>query len=268
MIFGPIAFLAWAYLWRTSHRGATTKYGQHGRPNSSFTSDVVAPSQNAVAPAAVTDAIGSERVRDVFGTEAPMASTKPLSEPEAQRQEALARRAPGWLDVTAFGLFTGGWIFMGAMWNLRYAGMALAISVMAGLVYVVVRWKLKYMPDLSAELSRQSRFRRGAALLSSAAVFVVAIGLAAAFQLLFWNFWNDLHSQDWPMKMPFAANGAEARSTFQLDKLKSLAADRAADIRVMGGGGTFGPPRPGSMSSWVLRVRPSPCCSCSSPFKF
>jgi hypothetical protein len=55
------------------------------------------------------------------------------------------------------GLFTAGWFFMGVMWNLRYAGMALAIAVMSDLVYCVLRWKLKYLPELRAELSRQPR---------------------------------------------------------------------------------------------------------------
>ena len=93
-----------------------------------------------------------------------MRPTEPLSEHEAKRGEELADRAPAWVDMIAFGMLLGGWIFMGAMWNLRKPGLALAIAVMAGLTYGVLRWKLKYLPDLRAELSRQSRFRRGVAL--------------------------------------------------------------------------------------------------------
>jgi hypothetical protein len=101
--------------------------------------------------------------------------TEPLSEQEAKRGGELAHRAPAWVDLIAFGMLLGGWIFMGAMWNLQKPGLALAIAVMAGLTYSALRWKLKYLPDLRAELSRQSRFRRGVALTFGFLCFLVAM---------------------------------------------------------------------------------------------
>jgi predicted Ser/Thr protein kinase len=162
--------------------------------------------------------------------------TEPLSEQETKRREVLAHRAPAWVDLIAFGMFLCGWIFMGAMWNLRKPGLALAIAVMAGLTYGALRWKLKYLPDLRAELSRQSRFRRGVALTCGFLCFLVAMLAVMSAHLNYWNSW-DVLSQDWVMKAPPIARGADARVKFPLDKLKSLAADKTADLQVAGGGG-------------------------------
>jgi serine/threonine protein kinase len=201
VIFGPLALAAWASLWWATHFLVKDRRAQ----------------RNAVVDnVAVARAVDEVAVQSLVHRGSMAPPTEPSRDREAQRQEELAHRAPASIDLTALALFLGGWIFMGMMWNLRYAGMALAIAVMAGLVYCILRWKLKYLPELRAELSRQSRFQRGVALASFLAVFFVAMSAVVAAQIGFWNAIDALGSRDWLDKLPFAASGAEARSTFPL----------------------------------------------------
>jgi predicted Ser/Thr protein kinase len=177
--------------------------------------------------------------------------TEPLSQQEAKRGEELAHRAPAWVDLIAFGMLLGGWIFMGAMWNLRKPGLALAIAVMAGLTYGALRWNLKYLPDLRTELSRQSRFRRSVALACGFLCFLFAMLAVMSAHVNYWKSW-DLLSQDWVMKAPPIARGADARVKFPLDKLKGLAADETADLQVAGGGGGGNMAIPGLEIGWAV----------------
>jgi tRNA A-37 threonylcarbamoyl transferase component Bud32 len=176
----------------------------------------------------------------------------PLSEQEVQRREALARRMPDWIAVTPLALFSGGWMFAGAMLNLRYPGMALAIAVMAGLVYWVVRLNLKYLPELRAELSRQSRLQRGIALTCGLAAFVVAMAFAVFAQINYWNYWDDLVLHYGFPTLPSGAQGPDFRVQHLLDQLRSRAAEGAGSFQVVSNTITIGLPPAWITAIWTI----------------
>jgi predicted Ser/Thr protein kinase len=169
-------------------------------------------------------------------------SPEPLSEREAQRREALARRPPAWLDLGALALFVAGWCLMGAFFNLRMPGLLLAMTLMAGFVYFIVRWRLNYLPELREELARQSRLRRAFAIACAFAAFVLGMSFAVAARAQLWDFEDELGASHWFESTPATAAGAEARDGFLSSTLKSLDADKTAKLQVRTKTGVFDSP--------------------------
>ena len=134
----------------------------------------------------VQDIVGDVRWlsrRPDFGAQA----TPTSDDEDASRREQLASRAPGWVDSIAFATFVLGWILIGAMWNLGPIALAIGILVLATASYLAVRWKVKYLPKLCAELSRQSQARRGFTLIYGLAYFFLAVLAVIGTHLNFWN---------------------------------------------------------------------------------
>jgi hypothetical protein len=152
-----------------------------------------------------------------------------LSEQEAQRREARDHAAPDWIGLAALALFVVGWMFTEAMLNLRYPGVALAIAVMVGFAYWVLRLHLKFMPELSAELSRQSRFQRGIALAFGFTIFFAGLSAAIGAQVNYWSYWDDFFSHSGFPELSAGTAGGDFRVEHLLDQLRN----------VPGGTGTF-----------------------------
>jgi predicted Ser/Thr protein kinase len=171
------------------------------------------------------------------------AQTAPTSDPEeAHRREELAGRAPGWVELGAFATFLVGWIFLGAMWNLGPIGLAIGIAVLAAFTYVVVRWKVKYLPKLRTELSRQSQVRRGIALICGLVIFSFAVLAVVPAHVKLWDAPDEVLGQARMTAPPDFARGAEARAAFPLDKLEALRTDKADDVHLVPSGRTFDKP--------------------------
>jgi hypothetical protein len=106
---------------------------------------------------------------------------------EQQRAAELAERPPGWLAFVELGIFGIGWLFVGAMWNFGTPGLYFAFAVLATIVYLSVRWNLAYLPKLQRELLRQSRLRRGFALMAGLIIFLVAMIFVTSAQTSWWD---------------------------------------------------------------------------------
>ncbi len=161
---------------------------------------------------------------------------------EANRREELASSAPAWVDSIAFATFVLGWILIGAMWNLGPIGLAIGILVLATVSYLAVRWKVKYLPKLLAELSRQSQARRGFTLIYGLAFFSLAVLAVIAAHVNFWNALDEVGRQNWIADAPMGAGGEKARAAFPLDKLEALRT--AGELQVFQSAGklSLGPP--------------------------
>lgn len=78
-----------------------------------------------------------------------------------QEQSAAVARPPFGFGFAIAGLFGIGWVVVGAMRHFGWPGFLLGILVMAAITYGVLRWRLRYLPELRAELSRQSPLAQG-----------------------------------------------------------------------------------------------------------
>jgi hypothetical protein len=112
-------------------------------------------------------------------------------EDEQQRAAELAERAPAWLAFVELALFGLGWLFVGAMWNFGTAGLWFGFAVLAAITYLAVRWNLVYLPKLQRELQRQSRLRRGFALMAGFIIFVLAMMFVSGAQISYWDTFGD-----------------------------------------------------------------------------
>jgi predicted Ser/Thr protein kinase len=160
-------------------------------------------------------------------------SSSPLSEREAQRHEALARRPPAWLDLSALALFSAGWCLLGALFNLRMPGLFLAMAIMAAFAYFVVRWRLNYLPELREELARQSPLRRRFALACAFAAFLLGMYHVVAARTQLWDFSDESSVAQWFESTPSAAAGAEPRDELPFGLLKKLDAAKSTRLQLL-----------------------------------
>jgi serine/threonine protein kinase len=154
LIFAPLTFLAWAYLWRASYR-ARKKHGER----QGFADGKVMPTADPMS----NFARGS---RDQ--TERPL-QTSSLDEKELQRNESLARTGiatsrevglPRWYWGVTFAAFLLGWILTGVMWNYGVDALLFASAVMALTAFGLSAWASRLLPiagDESQGSSHQPR---------------------------------------------------------------------------------------------------------------
>jgi serine/threonine protein kinase len=255
----PLALTAYGYLTRDARRERTTSHRDSAARSS--TTREIAPLDGEIASAAESATISAPSVLPVPSVAQPLQRTDTSRDEEAQRVQALARRAPAWVDYGALSIFLGGWAFLNAMWNLQTPGLTVAIVVLAAITYGVVRLKLRYLPELHAELWRQSQLRRSIALASGFAMFSLGVVVVAAAQASYWNVWTNISRQDWLEKMPWAVTGAEARAKFPLDDV-AVGTTNPADVQVMSSVATFGP------SSWFASLMWAIGCTAVAPWFF
>lgn len=98
-----------------------------------------------------------------------------------KRAAELAEVEPNWYSVLQLGLYFIGWSFVGAMWNFRWPGIVLAVSVMTAVIWYVIQMKLRYMPRLRTELGLDPRWARYGNLIPG----LVMIGLGVLAAIMF-----------------------------------------------------------------------------------
>jgi hypothetical protein len=170
-----------------------------------------------------------------------------LDPDEQQRTAELAEIAPDWLAYAAMGLLALGWVFVGLMWNLRHAGVAIAIFVMAAITYGVVRWKLVYLPKLRLELARLPNWKMSTNLVIALLWFVLGIVCVIGGQV---------STADLMMKPPHFTFSDMATVRAQ-GALRLAHFDGLSDVnsRLWMQGGRFDPvPWSGVMMSWLAGI--------------
>ena len=147
----------------------------------------------------------------VAGAKTPQTESDPVDKEmdaeELQRTKELAEIAPGWLTAAIIVAFMLGWVFVGALWNFGTHGLWIGFGVLGAITYGVIRCQLPYCPELSAELARQSTFRRGLALILGGAGFAVAMTFVVNAQVATWDYWGHSWDLTWLTRMPGDASG-------------------------------------------------------------
>ena len=94
---------------------------------------------------------------------------------ERQRAAELAEIAPDSESYRIIGLLLGGWLLTDVFAMFRQPGLWLAIALLVVLIHYSLQRRLKYLPKLRDELSRQSRWQRVTSRCMGGGILAIAI---------------------------------------------------------------------------------------------
>jgi serine/threonine protein kinase len=153
----------------------------------------------------------------------------------AARDEAIPSQLPAHILWGLFGMFLAGWLLLGALWNLGWAGLTVGGLMLCGMLLGGMHWIASHLPPLREAIHEQSGALRLARTAVALLLFAVAV---AAVVRLHMDVEARPESKDANQAMNRIHSGESSEARQIMDRLPAFKASVAAsaDKLWIGGG--------------------------------